>query len=324
MVNDVNKVFKFNDFGDAVGGTEIQVANLLKNIDNDILKKYDIIVAHPSNDFIKDPERTSMLWIHDLPDDPSFTSLKYADVQNQYDYFIFVSHWQKEMFRIKFNIPFHKCIVIKNGIDGIDMTNDKKFEKVDKVKISYTSNPSKGLAVLYEVYKELYDEFGDKIELNVFSNFDFYGEKHKVRNEQYEGLYQKMRDHEGINYHGSVDHDVLIDNMKSTHIWSLPSIFPETSCMSLMEAMSSKCVCVHNDLGALAETSANFGIMYRYVSDINVHAEMFYVSMKNAITTILTSPEVIEKHLLIQKLYADSFYSWEIKRREWELFFKSL
>lgn len=323
MIEDTSKIFKYNDFSDSKGGTEQQVKFLMDNIDNDILSKFDWIISYPVDGFIKDEERKSILYIHDLAEDPAFGVLKYKDTQDQYDYFVFVSYTQKESFRIKFNIPYEKCIVMKNCVSPIESSTDK-FDNLDKIKIAYTSAPHKGLPIVYEVFRVLGEELKDAVELNVYSNFDLYGSKHSPRNEPYEGLYQKMRDNENINYHGYVPHDVLMESLKENHIWVNPSLFPETSCKSLMEAASASCMCIHNDLGALPETSSSFTVMYRHETSPNKHASVFYENIINIIGAMKDFTDITKRHLNLQKYYFDSFYSESRRIKEWEIFLTSI
>lgn len=317
MVNDSNNIFRFNNFGDAKGGTEITVSQLLKYVDNDLLSKFDIIVSYPPKDFLRG-EKPSLLWLHDLADDPYFEILRDKNYQEQFDYFIFVSYWQKESFRIKYGIPFEKCVVFRNAIDPVNIF-DVKFLNLQKINITYTSTPQRGLIILFEVFKELKKLFKDKIELNVFSSFDLYGERHKPRNTPFLELFENLKKEEGVNYYGSVEHNNLIEKLTDQHIWCLPSIWQETSCISLLEAMSAKCIPVHSDLAVLPETSANFSVMYNFIPDMNKHAEILYYTLKDVIENIHSYDKILSN----RKTYVDTFYDWKMRKVQWENFLNS-
>ena len=317
MVNVVNKVFGYNDFKDARGGTELMVSQLLKYVDNDLLSKFDIIVASPPQDFVRG-DKPTILYIHDWYSDPSFDILKNTRYQNNFDYFVFVSYTQKELFRLKFGLPYYKCVVIKNAIEPTSTFENIKWSKVEKIKILYSSSPHKGIHLAYEVFKEISKEFGDKVELNVYSNFATYGKAHLSRNAPYESIFDEMKAHPQINYFGSVDHDVLLEETKDQHIWFHPSTFPETSAISLLEAASAECLLVCNDLGALPETSAGFGVMFKYDDDINKHAQNAYTSLFDSIHTIIEGKGNISQYVALQKIYFDTNYSWEKRAKEWE------
>lgn len=95
MIIDQNKIFRFNNFGDACGGTEIMVKGILDNVSNDLLKKVDIVVSYPPQNYKKNKDRISIIWLHDLASDP-YLNKYFSDKNNQenFDYFIFVSYWQ--------------------------------------------------------------------------------------------------------------------------------------------------------------------------------------------------------------------------------------
>jgi glycosyltransferase involved in cell wall biosynthesis len=321
MIIDQNKIFRFNNFGDACGGTEIMVKGLLENVSNDLLKKVDIVVSYPPQNYKKNKDRISIIWLHDLATDP-YLYKYFTDKTNQekFDYFIFVSYWQKEMFRVYFDLPYEKCIVLKNAIVPTDI-DFHKWKDIRTLKLIYDSTPQRGLEILFEVFKHLYKEYGNKIELNVFSSFDIYGSGHSSRNEPFINLYKELQEAEGVNYYGSVGHDVLIDELKSQHIWCLPSIWQETSCISLMEAMSAGCICIHNDLGALPETAGNYTEMYRFTSDKKQNAKLLYERLKFVIDVEFS---YVSNHLIHQKMHSDSFYNWKIRGKEWEYFLESI
>ena len=325
-VNDTNHIFRYNDFSDAYGGTEIMVSQLLKYVDNELLSKFDIIVSYPPRDF-QPSDKPSILWIHDLQYDPTFDVLYDKDYQNKFNFFVFVSYYQRDGFIRKYNIPLGKCFVIKNAIEVIDNNYNinAKWNSTEKIKITYSSMPHKGLRLAYEVFKELHKIFENKIELNVYSNYTTYGKAHSSRNLSYESLYTPLKNHNGINYYGSLDHQDLLNRLGDTHIWFLPSRFEETSCISLMEAASSKCVLVHSDLGALPETSSMFGWTSKYNENINEHAKNEYNSLKDVINfLLLDQTRDMSNHLDLQKEFFDVQYSWIRRKTEWEEFLTSI
>ena len=55
--------------------------------------------------------------------------------------------------------------------------------------------------------------------------------------------------------------------------------------------------------------------MYQYVEDPNQHAMRFYQHLVDAIESINT--ESTQAQLASQKAYADIFYNWEPRSRQW-------
>lgn len=322
MVNDKNNVFRFRKFGKEFGGTEIMAQGLLDNVNNDLLKTVDIFVQQiPSNFRDIKKEKPFIFWVHDLPIDTPYLNEK--EIETKIDNYIFVSHWQKEQFKEKYNLDDKKCSVIKNCIEPIQVDLNKKFhDKLDKIKICYTSTPQRGLNILYYVFKEIYKEFGDSIELNVYSSFNIYNQPQ--RNKPFKQLFNDLQKTDGIKYHGSVDHDNLIKNLKENHIWVLPSIHPETYCIALTEAISAGCVAIHSSLASLPESSKNCTIMYEYLEDINNHAELFESNLKSVIITSLNESLKTKQFVGFNKAIFDTIESWQRRKGEWEHFLKNL
>jgi len=96
-------------------------------------------------------------------------------------------------------------------------------------------------------------------------------------------LFDVMDQTDGITRHESVSNDEIREALKKAHIFAYPSIWPETSCLCLIEAMSAGCACVHSSLAALPETSKCLTDMYPYTEDANIHAQRFAIRLDNAI-----------------------------------------
>lgn len=317
----IEEIFKTVNFSSA-GGTENMVRELYDIIPESILKKFEWIVSYPPEGYIRG-ELPSILWIHDNVDDPVFNGLKYKDFKDQFEMIVFVSHTQAQDFRRKFNIKYNKSVVLKNAIHPIEDIDIKKFDKPDKLKICYTSMPHKGLIIVSEVFKALKKEFGEYLDFNIFSNYDVYGEYHKSRNEAFKNIYESLET-SGVNYHGGVKRTQIIEHLKSSHIWCLPSVFPETSCISMIEAMSAGNICVCNDYGALPETGSGFAMSYHYNEDINLNAGGFYEALKSTIETFKNNNEAVKNHVSAQKFYIDNTYSWNRRAKEWVVFLNSI
>jgi hypothetical protein len=80
-------------------------------------------------------------------------------------------------------------------------------------------------------------------------------------------------------------------------------------------------LCVHPNFGALAETAANWTMMYQFHEDPNQHAGMLY----GILDAMLKSPkETFGLQLQNQKSYADIFYNWNNRKRQWIELIESL
>ena len=162
------------------------------------------------------------------------------------------------------------------------------------------------------VFEQLCQRY-DNIELDVLSSFKLYG--FEEDDKPYEAIFARCKQHPRITYHGTQPNDVVRAALAQAHIFAYPSIWPETSCLCLMEAMSAGCLCVHSNFGALYETAANWTWMYQYQDDPQAHAQSLYANLTMALDNLWS--EGIQTRLARQKSYADYFYSWDTRIVQW-------
>lgn len=295
----------------AMGGTELMKYGLEQRLEKSLLDEVQII---PSRVRDLDETKVRVLWCHDLPGDPESDHLKNGGWRN-FHKIVFVSNWQMQAYINFYQIPWSKCIVLQNAIDPIEQAVKPK----DKIKLIYTPTPHRGLDILYSVFEKLCEKHDD-IELDVFSSFKLYG--WPERDDQYKQLFDALEKHPRVNYHGTQPNDVVRKALATSHIFAYPSVWPETSCLCLIEAMSAGLACVHSNLAALPETAANWTFMYQMQEDKNEHAKMFYTILDSVIDDF--KREDMETRLLAQKGYVDAFYNWDIRSRQWDALLKSL
>lgn len=299
----------------AMGGTELMQHRLHQFVSEDLLSNFQII---PSRVRKLDPNKKSILWLHDLHGDPEVQHLGDEGWQ-RFDKLVFVSHWQQAMYNAYLGVPFNAGIVLKNAIVPIE--DHKKPD--DKIKLIYFSTPHRGLDILVPVFEQLAKEF-DNIELDVFSSFRLYG--WPERDQPYADLIKKCQQHPRINYHKSVNNEKIRRVLKKSHIFAYPSTWMETSCLCLIEAMSAGLMCVHSSLGALPETSSNLTQMYGFDENPQFHAEKFYMALKRAIKMYDTgyAKKTLEPQIALQSQIANSIYSWETRKLEWKQLLQSM
>lgn len=300
----------------ANGGTELMKRNLEAQLDPELLKHFHITASRYRGG---DPDKINLYWLHDLPGDPESAHLANGG-WNQFEKLIFVSNWQFQAYQQHFGIPWHKCIVLQNAIDPI--ATPYNYEKdypatsgksKDKIKLIYNTTPHRGLELLVPVFEALASKY-EHVELDVFSSFKAYG--WEQRDEPYKELFDRCKAHPKINYHGYQPNDVVRQALAEAHIQAYPSIWLETSCIALMEAMSAGCLCVHPNYGALPETAANWTWMYQWNQSPRDHAQVLFGYLDNAIANYWT--EAVQSRLAGQKSYADVFYGWELRKHQWE------
>jgi len=289
----------------AKGGTELMQEALYKHLPEDLLQHFQII---PSRVREVDDSKIKIYWLHDLPGDPESDHLK-AGGWNRFDKLVFVSNWQMQAYQKHYGLPWYKCVVLHNAIEPIPYVEKPK----DKIKLIYHTTPHRGLNILVSVFDKLCNEF-DNIELDVYSSFKIYG--WEQRDEPYQELLDVCRAHPKINYHGSVPNSEIRTALQQAHIYAYPNIWLETSCISLLEAMSAGLFCIHPNYGALYETAANWTWMYQWQDTPRDHAKIFYELTSNAIR-MYNHPDTL-KTMQAQKAYIDAFYGWQNRKNQWQ------
>lgn len=291
----------------AMGGTERMKFTLAQKIKPEILDHFQIICSRVRD---IDSKLIPIYWLHDLPGDPESEHL-HRGGYNRFEKLVFVSNWQMQSYIDYYKIPWYKCIVLQNAIDPIPSV-EKNY---DKIKLIYHTTPHRGLQILLPVFVKLAEKY-DNIELDVFSSFKIYG--WEQRDEPYKALFDLCKEHPKINYHGYKPNEEVRKALQEAHIFAYPSIWLETSCISLLEAMSAECLCVHPNYGALYETAGNLTWMYQYQEDQRDHMASMYFELDLAIQSI--KDDHLISSLKTNKSFVDSVYNWPRRTNQWETF----
>jgi glycosyltransferase involved in cell wall biosynthesis len=138
----------------------------------------------------------------------------------------------------------------------------------------------------------------------------------------YEPLYARCKAHPAIRYHGTVDQDTVRKAYQDAHIFAYPSIWPETSCRCLIEAMMAGCLCVHPNFAALPDTSSGMTDWYDGDANKDRHALRFAEAMAQIIN-ILRNTDVWESNGLTNRrklahTIATTRFGWPTVIRKWK------
>lgn len=306
------------------GGTELTTRGLYHHLDEEDLDGVQIITSRVRE---LDPNRIRILHLHDLAEDPESAHLANGGWK-KFHGIVFCSHWQRAQFIQKLGIPAtvnHETIL--NGFEPFYNTR-KDFVGVhagqEPIRLIYTSTPHRGLNILYEAVNRLSQTWGSGFHLDVYSSFGLYG--WPEMDAQFEPLFEACRNHPNITYHGWVPNEEVRAAYEKAHIFAYPSTWQETSCLCLIEAMSSMCLAVHSSLAALPETSSGLTVMYDYVENQYDHLDMFTNALHNTMMGLLQVPPLeTESYLRRIKSVADIKHSWNISvAAKWKSFISYL
>jgi len=270
----------------ANGGTEMMRKRLIDNVDSELLSDVAIHFSRPRH--VPADVNKNILYCHDLAQDPDNTILR-NEKWKQFDHFVFVSQWQRDQYNAMYGIPFSKCSIIQNAIET---TYEPRKKSTEQIRFIYHTTPHRGLELLYPVFDAL-TKVHDNIHLDVFSSFSIYG--WEQRDEPYRETFMELTDHPHITYHGAQPNGTVLEALKQSHIFLYPCIWQETSCIAMIEAIRCGVLCIHPNLGALSETSANATIQYNYNEDKSAHANIAYAYAKQVLDIQKNDPDFIHK-----------------------------
>ena len=296
------------------GGTELQLEYLYKYVDRKLLDQVQITTSVPEKIPLH-PTKMNILWQKNSYDQPNLAPwFKDKSNHHKYEWYIFNSHWNYEKFRMAFDIPTEKSLVIKNGIDNIKTRDLHK--KKDKIKLIFHPTPWRGLNVILAAMQYIKNS---NIELDVYSSTEVYGQAFKEANDkQWEGLYEQARKLPNVNYIGYKPNEYIKEHLHEYDIFAYPNIWEETSCISALEAMAAGLYIITTDYGALYETCSEFSSYVPYQKNYLTLAKNFAFAI-NAIADNLTSPGVV-KHLEMQIHFTNNFYNWSKQGNAWTQF----
>ena len=294
------------------GGSENQLRLLLKHLPDESFKDINLILNNTSDTLIEN-DKINILWMQHFVNQEEAKNLgnkKYVDKLN---YIVFNSHWNFEKYQYQFKVPENKSLVIRNAIEKININEKPK----DRISLIYHTTPWRGLKNLLKIYKNLNLE---NVELNVCSSTIIYGKKFdKILGKKYESIFEECKNTKNVNYLGFLDNKKIIEILKKTHIYSFPSIWPETSCISAIEAMAAGCEVVTTNLGALYETCSPFGTFVSFDSNFDNLEKKYEEALLNSINNFWSKEN--QEKLKLQSEIINITYSWDIRSQEWKKFF---
>ena len=299
-------------FNDSFGGSENQLRLLLKYLPDESFKNINLILNNANHDLIE-KDKINILWMHHFVNQKEAQNLGSKDFVQKLDYIVFNSNWNSENHIYQFKIPKNKSVVIKNAIEKIDVEEKPK----DKINLIYHTTPWRGLALLLKVFKNLNLK---NVELNVCSSTIIYGKKFdSVLGKTYESIFNECKNTKNVNYFGFLDNKKIIQMLKKMHIFSHPSIWPETSCIAAIESMAAGCEVVTTNLGALSETCSSFGTFVNFDRNFDNLEKKYSEVLLNSIKNFWSDKN--QDKLKLQSKSINATYSWNARSVEWKNFF---
>jgi glycosyltransferase involved in cell wall biosynthesis/tetratricopeptide (TPR) repeat protein len=197
-----------------------------------------------------------VLWMHDTDAGDRLTPVR----ARKFDSIVVLTEWHKNFMLEKY--PFldpNKLVVIGNGVD-LGRFPGWNFDDKDRNphRVIYSSSPDRGLDIILEgIWPQVVEAIPDA-ELHIYygwNNFD------KVLEAGYEHLRpfrekvnNLLLNAKNVVNHGRINQEELAKEFAKSSVWLYPTYFPETYCITAIEAQLAGVVPITNHFAALAET----------------------------------------------------------------------
>jgi glycosyltransferase involved in cell wall biosynthesis len=303
------------------GGTEILKEQLIAQLEPGSVDGINLMgsICHPS---LVEKDKTNILWQHLSYDQPNVQYMKDRKFVDSIDYFVYVSAWQYNKFREHFKIPEYKSFVIKNATQPFEIIPKPSLTlpvvPQNKIKLLYTSTPWRGLAVLIKAI-DILNKTRDDFEVDIYSSTKIYGSQFEENEKgKFDILFDKCKNTKNVNYLGYASNDQIRKALRTSHIYAYPSIFEETSCLAVIEAMSAGCHVVTTNYGALPETCGEFATMIEFDSSGQNLIDRYADTLNSVIDNYKN--DLYKEDLEMQIKYYNKYYSWNTRITEWNNF----
>lgn len=293
--------FKYNP--QAFGGTEYMGRGFEKNIAPHMpkLKNYFCAIAPGvENSFnqLLNAFKPIIFWMHNTPiqfgpEGKDFLST--PEFLAKLAYIVVVSESAKKEVLEQTKVPAEKIYVIPNAIDPL-VYDSSKFDNLKQIRLIHTSSMDRGFDILMNGLTKIDEDF----RLDVFNKFN----PDEFPNQKFDDRFR---------FHGFTPKRVVLDYYEQAHIHAYPSTYPETFCISQVEAMSAGLLCVTSDLGAIPEVSGGHTTIYPYAANAEEHQQRFTARIENAIKLVKSG----SWNPTAQIEYANKTYSWDAAKENW-------
>jgi glycosyltransferase involved in cell wall biosynthesis len=295
--------------------SDLDVVIVLNNADPETVHRFRP-ACRPGTRFI--------LWQQHAHDQPYSARLAAPGVRTAWDQFALLSNWQTSEFVSRLGLDPARIGLQRNGFSpafaNLFGTEPILPHKPWPPVLAYTSTPFRGLDRLLLAFPHVRQAIPGTT-LKVFSSMAIYDMTHSgdlpMGDDGFGDLYARCRATEGVEYVGSLPQPELAQELRGVTVLAYPNIFPETSCIAVMEALAAGCLVVTSQLGALPETTDGFAWLVPPLADPAQHAELYAKALLRALSCYHLMPQT-ERLLQAQVHHTNTQMSWDARAQAWE------
>lgn len=220
--------------------------------------------------------KVKLLWAHDV-----HCGQPGPDMHRwllKFDRVLSLTKWHKAYMRMVYpHVHEDQFVVTRNGIDPARFAGETEIAfageaeaaypdiavverfPVKANRMVYSSSANRGLDVMLDMMPAIRAEVPDA-ELHVFYGFESWEATARITGNaaelaQIEAFKKRLQTTPGVAWHGRVDQGTLAREMMAAKLWTYPTAFSETYCISALEAQAAGCVPVTTSYAGVAETA---------------------------------------------------------------------
>ncbi len=261
-------------------------------------------------------------WMHESVFAPPFTP-----ALDSFDGVVFVSEWQKKINQASVR-PRWRQTVIRNAMNPLLSTNgirDSVPRAQEKTPILLFAGSFARGAFHVPPILDLIRKKRSDFTVELFCNLNPSGDA-----ERDAAYIDWLRHQPNISHVGMVGQPKLIEHMRRASVMLMPNPWPETSCIALIEGLSSGLEVVMTARAALPETASNFGrqIPVEFPEeplrfDMSIDHDAFAGAVLGFLEERERDPLKVEKRLRNQVDFFQNTFQWAHRVSPWVAFIKN-
>jgi glycosyltransferase involved in cell wall biosynthesis len=254
------------------------------------------------------PGKLNYLWCHDDFNQKLVEELRNPEIAlplyNRLDGLFMLSTYQQVQWIRNLNVMVEKIIPTTNGVPLEKFSVNIHTLNQRKPWAYYASTPFRGLNLLLDAWPEIRRAV-PQAQLHLFTSMKLYNAEDTP---EFSKMYATARNLPGIHYHGSVGQAELRETAQKCRALAYPCTFPETSCITAMEAMAAGCAVVSTSAGALIETA--------WHNPLIAPGGNWIAMWSKALIKVLTDDDEYER-LALQNITIAQYFDWKLVARQW-------
>lgn len=224
------------------------------------------------------------------------------------DLTICISEYHKQYFRHRYFQKDHPIEVIDLGVNLEDYKN---IEEKYYGKLLFCSVPRRGLMYLAKIFPAIREQISEA-ELIITSDYRLWG-----ANAQNEEFIEKFSTMPGVAILGKIPRSELVFHQRTAQIMAYPCDYDENFCVAAAECMAAGTVPVTTDIGALATTVGESGIVINGKPGDPAYDRKFI----DAVVRLLKESKEFERYSGKSVKEAFSRFDWGKIATRWETLF---